>query len=141
MSEEEGNEQGSITQEGARRKSRQALDSARVLLDTGDAEGAVNRTYYALFYLAAAALEAVEEEPKTHSGTLNRFWERFVKSEHFPRETAEIMHTAFGARQKADYNFISVHDTAAALDLLADVEAFCEKAEALLDELSGEHDA
>ena len=37
-------------------KAVQAATSAKVLLDTGDADGACNRAYYALFDAARAAL-------------------------------------------------------------------------------------
>jgi uncharacterized protein (UPF0332 family) len=59
-------------------KARQAAVSARVLLDTGDADGACNRAYYAMFDAARAALLAsgapVEPEiARTHSGLISAF--------------------------------------------------------------------
>jgi uncharacterized protein (UPF0332 family) len=37
-------------------KAARALDSARLLLDAGDTDGACNRAYYAMFDAARAAL-------------------------------------------------------------------------------------
>ncbi|MHB8253387.1 MAG: HEPN domain-containing protein [Acidiferrobacter sp.] len=56
-------------------KARQAAASAKVLLDTGDADGACNRAYYAMFDAARAALMAsgAPTEPeiaRTHSGLI-----------------------------------------------------------------------
>jgi uncharacterized protein (UPF0332 family) len=39
------------------KRARQAAQSARTLLESGDPNGAVNRAYYAMFYAAHAALE------------------------------------------------------------------------------------
>jgi uncharacterized protein (UPF0332 family) len=38
-------------------RARQAAQSARTLLESGDPNGAVNRAYYAMFHAAHAALE------------------------------------------------------------------------------------
>ena len=118
-----------------RRKSRRALRTARLNLEDGDADGAVNRAYYAAFYLARAALQLAGETPKTHSGTHNRFWQRFVKTGRFPEDLGGLLSYTQEQREAADYEFMSIYDTATASDLLAEVEAFCEAAEALLDDL------
>lgn len=123
------------TTQAAREKARRALRSARVLLDAEDVDGTVNRAYYAAFYLASAALHLVGENPKTHSGVLDRFWVRFVQGGSFSRDKAKALHRALDARQKADYTFLSVHDVAAASELLREVEAFCDAANALLQDL------
>ncbi|WP_337689594.1 HEPN domain-containing protein [Mycetohabitans sp. B46] len=56
-------------------KAERAYASARVLLDLGDVDGAVNRAYYAMFDAARAALLAsgAPVEPdvgRTHSGLM-----------------------------------------------------------------------
>lgn len=117
------------------RKHTRALRTARVNLEDGDPDGAVNRCYYAAFYLASAALHLIGENPKTHNGVQDRFWMRFVQEGTFPKEEAKALRMAFDARQKADYTFISVHDTDGAADLLRDVESFVDEAERLLREL------
>lgn len=59
------------------RKAEQAAASARLLLDTGDLEGACNRAYYAMFDAAKAALLSVGTpedtvEAKSHSAASSR---------------------------------------------------------------------
>ena len=59
-------------------KAHQAATAARLLLDTGDADGACNRAYYAMFDAARAALliskaPAQPEAIKSHSGLISAF--------------------------------------------------------------------
>jgi uncharacterized protein (UPF0332 family) len=53
-----------------------AANSAQLLLDSGDCNGAVNRAYYDMFHAAKAALEAVDPkllDAKTHTTVIRRF--------------------------------------------------------------------
>ena len=57
-------------------KAERALASARLLLADGDADGATNRAYYAMFDAATAAMVwagavTVQMLPKTHSGLIS----------------------------------------------------------------------
>jgi uncharacterized protein (UPF0332 family) len=56
------------------KKSERAIRSARLDLQDGDADGAVNRSYYAMFNIARAALIKVgvpeDELPRTHKGLI-----------------------------------------------------------------------
>ena len=68
-------------------KATQAVASAKMLLDTGDADGASNRAYYAMFDAARAALlGSGVEVGKTHKGVLNAFSERLVKNGPLPKK-------------------------------------------------------
>ncbi len=58
--------------EGLMKKAGQAAASAKLLLDSGDADGACNRAYYAVFDAARAALLVTGHDVgKTHKGVLN----------------------------------------------------------------------
>lgn len=120
--------------EAGLRRSRQALHAARVLLDAGDVEDSINRIYYAAFYVASAALHVAGEQTRTHSGLVDRFWVRFVKTGRIEPDVAHALREAFRARQRADYDFSSRFDAMAATDLLEDVETFVE---AVVGELTG----
>ena len=70
-------------------KARRAVLSAKVLLDAGDADGACNRAYYAMFDAARAALIAsgapVEAElARTHNGLISAFSLHLVKTGRVP---------------------------------------------------------
>lgn len=89
-------------------KAVQAAASARVLLDTGDADGACNRAYYAMFDAARAALLAsgAPNEPevaKTHNGLIAAFSMRLVKTGRVPVEFGRALNKAEELRLVADY--------------------------------------
>lgn len=105
-------------------KAERALASARSALEAGDAETAVNRSYYACFYLAQAALLGVGERPKTHAGTHNRFAFHFARSGRVPPDIAGVLPHAAQARERTDYDAFAVTDAAAAADLLRDAKRF-----------------
>ena len=120
-------------------KGRQALRSSRTLLDSDDAEGSINRTYYAAYHAATAALLCVGEEARTHKGTHLLFQRRFVKTGQFPKRLGGLATRAQELRERADYKAITRFDTAAAEDLLREIEAFVEEAEALIRRIEAEN--
>jgi len=90
-------------------KAAQAAASAKVLLDIGDADGASNRAYYAMFDAARAALLAAGfEASKTHNGVLNAFSHHLVKNGSVQREMGRALKHAETVRLVADYKGDSV---------------------------------
>ena len=105
-------------------KSDQAAASARVLLDTGDADGACNRAYYAMFDAARAALLISGSAiGKTHNGVLNAFSDRLVKNGPLPKEMGRLLQYAETFRRAADSNGNSV-EQADALKMVEQAEIF-----------------
>jgi uncharacterized protein (UPF0332 family) len=103
-------------------KAQRALAGARLLLQAGDAEGACNRAYYAMFDAAHAALIAVGAEfpdslIKTHSGVIAAFGQHLVRSQHLSTEYGATFNKVQRLRQLADYTGepISIADAAWAL--------------------------
>jgi uncharacterized protein (UPF0332 family) len=86
-------------------RARQAAQSARTLLESGDPNGAVNRAYYAMFYAAHAALEhrGIEVASSKHGILVGRFGEHFVKTGILPRALGTSLNRTLEMRQKADY--------------------------------------
>jgi uncharacterized protein (UPF0332 family) len=89
-------------------KANQACASAKLLLDAGDLCGACNRTYYAMFNAARAALLASgvavsDEIAKTHSGLLSAFSLRLVKTGELPIELGRHLKHAGQMRILSDY--------------------------------------
>lgn len=89
-------------------KATQAAASARLLLDTGDADGACNRAYYAMFDAARAALlvsdASVEPEvARTHSGLISAFSLHLVKTGRVSVELGRSLNKAEELRLVADY--------------------------------------
>ena len=111
-------------------KSRRALEAAQASLDRDDAETALNRTYYAAFYAATAALLGIGETPKTHTGAHRRF--RLHFADHLPESLRSFLEYAANLRQRADYEALATFDLPGTADLLADAERFVQTVEDLL---------
>ena len=89
-------------------KAIRAVSSAQLLLDSGDADGACNRAYYAMFDAARAALLAsdapvVPEVVKTHSGLISAFSLHLVKTGQVPVELGKAFNKVEDPRLIADY--------------------------------------
>lgn len=114
------------------RKSRRALRTARLDLRDGDADGAVNRSYYSMVNAAQAALlrSGVPEDklPGTHSGLISAFGERAVKSGKLDAEFGRTISRTESLRLRADYTGVEF-DLAAASRVLADAERFVRSVE------------
>lgn len=89
-----------------------AANAARLLLEAGSHDGAVNRAYYAMFNAARAALEARSElkveDVRRHSALLQLFSLHLIKTGLVPRELGADLYEAFQTRAVADYAAVSV---------------------------------
>ncbi len=108
-------------------KADRALASARLLLDAGDTDGACNRSYYAMFDAARAALsgEDTAETARTHGGLIAAFGLQLVKPGRLPRELGRMLNRAEEVRLLADYTGGSV-EPAEAREALSQAENFVE---------------
>lgn len=105
------------------RKSEQALSSARQLLATGDADGACNRAYYAMFDAAQAALLAANvgaaaNATKTHRSLISAFGQHLVLGGHVAAELGGSLNKVERLRLLADYTGdpVSVEDSTWAVE-------------------------
>lgn len=105
-------------------KAERMLRAARVLLGDGEAEGSINRAYYACFHAAQAALLRSGERPKTHAGTHNRFAFHYIRAGSIPVDVGRILPDAAQLRERTDYDAFAVGDLSAAADLVRDAERF-----------------
>nr|VFJ47590.1 MAG: Uncharacterized protein, contains HEPN domain, UPF0332 family [Candidatus Kentron sp. DK] len=90
-------------------KAIRAADSAQLLLAAGDADGACNRAYYAMFDAARAALMAVDararaQTARTHGGLISAFGLYLVKPGHVSAEMGRLLNRAQECRLVADYS-------------------------------------
>jgi len=123
-----------------RRKAERALASARELQDR-DPDGSVNRSYYAMFDIARAALltAGIREDdlPRTHSGVIGAFSKHAVQSGRIEQKLSAALGRTESLRLMADYTGTAL-DAKTAADTVTRAEAFVSavtKAFAL-DELS-----
>jgi uncharacterized protein len=108
-------------------KSQVAARSARLLIERGDSDGAVNRAYYAVFGAARAALAAVRSSlavSKRHGTIYRRFDKHLVQERGFdPSLGRRFLSKQRRVRQAADYEEDRVDGTVA-LAVLGDMDRF-----------------
>jgi uncharacterized protein (UPF0332 family) len=105
-----------------------ALRSAKLLLSSGDIDGACNRAYYAMADAARASLWLLQPETdasviKTHSGLISAFSLQLVKGGRVPSELGRMFNRAEEIRLVADYKSESIGQEIAA-QLIRDAETF-----------------
>jgi uncharacterized protein (UPF0332 family) len=119
-----------LTPDALMSKAVRACDSARVLFELGDVDGACNRAYYAMFDSARAAL-LVSNAPvppeigKTHGGLITAFSQHLVKNGPIPKDIGRLLKRAEEIRLVADYRGDSV-ELADAREMVEQAERFVE---------------
>lgn len=115
---------------GALLRARRSLRSARILLEADDPTAALSRAYYAMFYVARAALWAEGVAPRTHAGLIGAFGRTFVQAGRLEATWGRVLREVFEARQFADYAEEEAFD-------LAEVEHYVERAAQFVERLAG----
>ena len=73
-----------------RKRARESLEDAKLLLENRRLHSAVNRIYYALFYQVSALLLDKDPSFAKHSGVLAAFNEEFVKTGRIDKELGKF---------------------------------------------------
>ncbi len=79
------------------------LQTAAILLETGDYASSISRSFYAMLFATRAALRTRELEASTHKGVFTLFNEHFIQSGELPRHLSRTLRRAMDVRQLADY--------------------------------------
>lgn len=122
-----------MSAESAHQRAERYLDTAQLVLEAGDYESSVSRSYYAMFYMVRALLNRHGLSAKTHSGTFTLFSLHFVKEGPVPASLARAYQEALDTREFAEYAEEFVITEADATDVLADAEEFVAFLADLLD--------
>jgi uncharacterized protein (UPF0332 family) len=123
------------------RKSERALTSARRNLTDGDYDSAVNRSYYAMFDIARAAVlragVAEDKLPRTHNGVIQVFRQHAVQSGLMDQQLAGELSRTESLRIKADYTDLEIEPKIAS-EVVEKAELFVQTVERVftLDESS-----
>jgi uncharacterized protein (UPF0332 family) len=109
------------------RKSDRALGSARLALAARDYDGAVNRSYYAMFDMARAALlsagVAEDRLSRTHHGVIDVFRQHAVQTGRIDPALATELSRTESHRIQADYTDLEIEPKTAA-EVVAKAELF-----------------
>jgi len=108
-------------------RAKRYLKSAEILLEEGDYESSVSRTYYAMFYSAQAMLLTKNLSFSPHKGVISAFGEHFVKTGIFQKEMGRELNKAFEKRQIGDYEYTFVITKMEVEEVLKNGEEFVEK--------------
>jgi len=116
-------------------KARRFLKSAELLLADGDFDSCVSRCYYAMFFMAEAALLTKGFRASSHKGVISLFGEQFIKSKLLREEIGKVLRRAYDSRQKGDYTtgfIVSEREAketlAKAKDFVAEIEGYLKRA-------------
>jgi uncharacterized protein (UPF0332 family) len=90
-------------------RAQRSHDSAKLLFNAGDINGACNRAYYAMFDAARAALSRSERPPaaeaiRTHSGLISAFSMQLIRTNRLPIELGKSLSKVAEIRLIADYS-------------------------------------
>lgn len=85
-------------------KAARSLQAARELNQTGFAEFAASRAYYAMFYVATAFLEGEGLSYARHSAVISAFGKQFAKTGRIPVKYHRYLIDAERNRLSADYD-------------------------------------
>jgi uncharacterized protein (UPF0332 family) len=85
------------------KKGHRSLEVAKEIFNDGHYDFAVSRAYYAMFYLAEAALLSKGLSFSKHSGVIAAFNQHFVKAGVFPKKLHTWFIKAFDKRNIGDY--------------------------------------
>ena len=88
-------------------KASRSLQAAEHLAKDGDAEFAVGRAYYAMFYAAQGLLNEKSLRFRRHAGVHNAFAEQFIKSGLIDKRHHRWLVAAFNKRITGDYSIES----------------------------------
>jgi len=104
------------------------------MLDYGDYDSSVSRTYYAMFYIVEAILLTKNLKFKSHRGVISGFGQHFIKTKIFPKDMSDHLRNAMDKRCEGDYEFTTSVNKDEANNLLKIGQEFIKKLIQYLEE-------
>jgi uncharacterized protein (UPF0332 family) len=114
-------------------KASRSVEAAERLTKYGDAEFAVGRAYYAMFYAAEALLSENELRFRKHAGVHRAFAQQFVKNGMLDQKYHRWLVAAFSKRITGDYGIDSELTAEDAVVLIRQARDFLKAATQLLE--------
>lgn len=105
-------------------KAEKFLGTAEQALKTGDYDSSVSRCYYAMFFMAEAALLTKKITAYSHKGVISKFGEHFVKTKILDRNLGKSLNDAYDKRLVGDYGVGFTVTEQQAKDLLKTAQDF-----------------
>ncbi len=127
--------------ERERRRARQSLKAASLLLSEAFYEDAVSKAYYACFHIARAVLLHKEIVPHSHRSVISLFGLHFVKGGIVSGTLGRVLAQEFEDRLTSDYDVEIDIEEAVARQRLSDAEHFVRQMERWLRQQQRPHHA
>jgi uncharacterized protein (UPF0332 family) len=105
----------------------ESIQEAKTLAQNSLWRGAINRSYYAMFYAALALVVQKQQVISKHSGVIAFFDKEYVRNGIFPKELSRYLHFAFERRQNSDYGEIFTVNSEEANQAIIEAVQFVEK--------------
>ena len=105
-------------------RSDEAIQESELLCREGFYNAAVNRLYYACYYVISALFLKDDIEAHTHSGMKTQFGMHYVKTEKISINQASIYYTLFEKRHSGDYDDFIYFDHEMTQELIALTKEF-----------------
>jgi len=83
------------------------INEAKLMLENNMLRGAVNRIYYAMFYMLLALSLKHKFDTSKHGQLIGWFNKTFIKENLLDRRYGKILREAFEFRQQGDYGIFS----------------------------------
>ncbi len=83
-------------------KSKRFLRTAELVFNYGDYDSCVSRCYYAMFFMAQAALLTKNISASSHKGVISLFGRHFIKTKVFDDTIGKYLTKIYNLRQKGD---------------------------------------
>ncbi len=121
-------------------KAERFLQSADHLFKMGDYDSCASRCYYAMFFMAEAALMLKGLSASSHRGVISLFGKHFVQTGIFDHELGQTLRRAYDVRLTGDYAVGITVSREEAEDLLRAAHKFVTTVRAYLEREVGSHD-
>lgn len=86
----------------------ETINEVPYLLEQGFYRTAINRMYYACFYIVGALLIQDNYEARAHKGVIILFSMHYIKTGKLSEDTGKLYRSLFELRQTGDYNEFKV---------------------------------
>ena len=113
-------------------KAEKFLKTAEQALSIGDYDSCVSRCYYAMFFMAEAALLTKNLSAFSHKGVISLFGEHFVKTGIFDRGLGKVLNDAYDKRLIGDYGIGFILTEEEARDMLETAKNFVQRLKSYL---------
>lgn len=115
-------------------KAEKLLHTAEYVLSIGDYDSCASRGYYAMFFVAEAALLTKQLTASSHKGVISLFGEHFVKTGVFEKRFGNSLNLAYRKRIIGDYGVDRSVTREEAEELLETAQDFIRTVKGYLDQ-------